>query len=51
MIPAAPPQASAAEIKAEEEEATLLVQRTIIGAVLLYFCEIMFLRFWRKIKY
>lgn len=35
----APPQLTAAELKAQEEEATLTVQKIIVGAVLLYLCE------------
>ena len=34
----APPQLSAAELKAQEQEATLTVQKIIVGAVLLYLC-------------
>lgn len=34
----APPQLSAAELKAQEQEATLTVQKLIFGAVLLYLC-------------
>ena len=39
MCYSAPPQLSPAEIKAQEEEATLTVQKVIVGAVLLYLCE------------
>jgi len=35
---AAPPPPSAAELKAQESEATLTVQKVIVGAVLLYLC-------------
>jgi hypothetical protein len=34
----APPQLSAAELKAQEQEATLTVQKLIVGAVFLYLC-------------
>lgn len=35
---AAPPQLSKAELKAAESEATLTIQKVIVGAVLLYLC-------------
>jgi hypothetical protein len=34
----APPQLSATELKAQEQEATLTFQKLIVGAVLLYLC-------------
>ncbi|TVY80440.1 hypothetical protein LSUE1_G005757 [Lachnellula suecica] len=34
--PIAPPQLSPAELKAQEDEATLTIQKVIVGAVLLY---------------
>lgn len=35
----APPPMSAAELKATENEATLTVQKIIVGAILLYLCK------------
>lgn len=35
----APPQLSAAELKAQEDEATLTIQKAISAAVLLYLCK------------
>ncbi|KAH6675081.1 mitochondrial outer membrane translocase complex, subunit Tom5 [Tricladium varicosporioides] len=36
MFGGPPPQMSAAELKAQEQEAALTVQKVIVGAVLLY---------------
>jgi len=36
----APPQLSPAELRAQEAEATLTVQKVIVGAILLYLCKI-----------
>jgi len=38
----APPQLSAAELRAQEDEAIVTVQQVIIGAVLLYLCMLQF---------
>lgn len=35
---AAPPPMSAADLKAAETEATLTIQKVIVGAVMLYLC-------------
>ncbi|KAM3087126.1 hypothetical protein ACMFMG_001234 [Clarireedia jacksonii] len=42
----APPQLSAAELKAQEAEASQTVQRVIVGAILLYLCMFIFFRLY-----
>ncbi|PSS14822.1 hypothetical protein M430DRAFT_20145 [Amorphotheca resinae ATCC 22711] len=48
MFGGPPPQLSAEELKAQEAEATLTVQRIIVGSILLYLCKISSLHLGRS---